>query len=129
LLGIIGVHFSGGRERVRYAAVLRQPLGRSDQGFSRPSRAITEVGPLPKMNPTEYLRNGQLYFDTIMFSGEAMRHLIAEVGIEHVVMGTDYPFPWNTAPVDHILSISRLSDADKIAMLGGTAAKLLGIDS
>ena len=87
------------------------------------------VGPLPKKNPTEYLRNGQLYFDTIMFTAEAMRHLIAEVGIEHVVMGTDYPFPWNTAPVDHILSIPGLSDADKIAMLGGTAAKLLRIDS
>ena len=87
------------------------------------------VGPLPKKNPTEYLRNGQLYFDTIMFTGEAMRHLIAEVGIEHVVMGTDYPFPWNTAPVDHILSIPGISDADKIAMLGGTAAKLLGIES
>ena len=87
------------------------------------------VGPLPKKKPTEYLRNGQLYFDTIMFTGEAMRHLIAEVGIEHVVMGTDYPFPWNTAPVDHILSIPGLSDADKIAMLGGTAAKLLGIES
>src|SRR5438067_294341 len=60
------------------------------------------VGPLPKKKPTEYLRNGQILADTIMFTGEAMRHLIAEVGIEHVVMGTDYPFPWNTAPVDHI---------------------------
>ena len=56
-----------------------------------------------------------------------MRHLIAEVGIDQVVMGTDYPFPWNTAPVDHILSIPGLSDADKIEILGGTAAKLLGI--
>src|SRR5580704_7068295 len=87
------------------------------------------VGPLPKKNPTECLRGGQLYFDTIMFTGEAMRHLIAECGVEHVVLGTDYPFPWNTAPVDHILSIPGISDADKIAMLGGTAAKLLGIHS
>src|ERR1700732_741756 len=87
------------------------------------------VGPLPKKPPTAYIRDGQLYFDSIMFTGEGMRHLIAEVGIEHVVMGTDYPFPWNTAPVDHILLIAGLSDADKIAMLGGTAAKLLGIDS
>jgi len=61
-----------------------------------------------------------------MFTGEAMRHLITD---QHVVMGTDYPFPWNTAPVDHILSIPGINDADKIAMLGGTAAKLLGIDS
>ena len=87
------------------------------------------VGPLPKKKPTEYLRNGQLYFDTIMFNEEGMRHLIAEVGAEHVVMGTDYPFPWNTAPVEHILSVPGLSDTDKIAMLGGTAAKLLGIEA
>jgi len=44
-------------------------------------------------------------------------------------MGTDYPFPWNVAPVDHNLSIPGISDADKVAMLGSTAAKLLGIDS
>jgi aminocarboxymuconate-semialdehyde decarboxylase len=85
------------------------------------------VGPLPKHPPTSYLRNGQLYFDSIMFTGEGMRHLIAEAGIEHVVMGTDYPFPWNIDPVDHILAIPGLSDADKIAILGGTAARLLGI--
>jgi aminocarboxymuconate-semialdehyde decarboxylase len=87
-----------------------------------------EVGPLPKKKPTEYLRSGQLYFDSIMFTAEGMRHLIAEVGAEHVVMGTDYPFPWNTAPVEHILSIPGISDTDKIAMLGGTAARLLGLE-
>jgi aminocarboxymuconate-semialdehyde decarboxylase len=85
------------------------------------------VGPLPKKKPTEYLRGGQLYFDSIMFTGEAMRHLIAEVGIDHVVLGTDYPFPWNTAPVDHIMAIPGLSDEDRIKILGGTAARLLGI--
>jgi aminocarboxymuconate-semialdehyde decarboxylase len=85
------------------------------------------VGPFPKKKPTEYVKGGQLYFDSVMFTGEAMRHLIAEAGIDHVVLGTDYPFPWNTAPVDHILSIPGLSDGDKIKLLGGTAAKLLGI--
>src|SRR5216683_1898684 len=85
------------------------------------------VGPLPKKPPTAYIRDGQLYFDSIMFTGEGMRHLIAEAGIDHVVLGTDYPFPWNTAPVDHILAIPDLSDADKIKILGATAAKLLGI--
>ena len=86
------------------------------------------VGPLPKKPPTAYISDGQLYFDSIMFTGEGMRHLIAEAGIDHVVIGTDYPFPWNTAPVDHILSIPGLSDADKITILGGTAAELLGIE-
>ena len=42
-------------------------------------------------------------------------------------MGTDYPFPWTSTSVDHILNAPGLSDADKVAMLGGTAVKLLGI--
>ena len=86
-----------------------------------------KVGPLPKKRPTEYIRGGQLFFDSIMFTGEGMRHLIAEAGIDHILLGTDYPFPWNTAPVDHIMSIPGLSDDDRIKILGGTAAKLLGI--
>ena len=86
------------------------------------------VGTPPKLKPTQYLRNGQILADSIMFTGEGIRHLIAEMGVENVVMGTDYPFPWNTAPVDHILTVPGLSDDDKIAILGRTAAKLLGIE-
>ena len=85
------------------------------------------VGPFPKKKPTEYVRGGQLYFDSIMFTGEGMRHLIAEAGIEHVILGTDYPFPWNTDPVDHVMSIPGLSDEDRIKILGGTATELLSI--
>ena len=62
-----------------------------------------------------------------MFTPEAMRHLIAEVGVSQIVMGTDYPFPWNTTPVDHILATPGMSDADRAAMLGDTAARLLRI--
>jgi aminocarboxymuconate-semialdehyde decarboxylase len=78
-----------------------------------------------KKRPTEYVK--QMYYDSIVFTGEALRHLAAEAGPGQVVMGTDYPFPWTSTSVDHILSTPGLSEADKIAMLGGTAAKLLGI--
>ena len=54
------------------------------------------VGPLPKKNPTAYLRDGQLYFDTIVFTPEALRHLIAETGPGQIMIGTDYPFPWTS---------------------------------
>src|SRR3954452_175076 len=87
------------------------------------------VGPLPKKKPTQYLKDGQLYFDSIMFTPEGLRHLITETGPDKVVIGTDYPFPWNRIPVDHILSTPGLSDDEKIAILGGTAAKLLGIEA
>lgn len=75
--------------------------------------------------PTEYLR--QLYFDSIVFTPEALRHLAAETGPGQIVMGTDYPYPWTSTSVDHILGTPGLSDADRVAMLGGTAATLLGI--
>jgi aminocarboxymuconate-semialdehyde decarboxylase len=78
-----------------------------------------------KKKPTEYVR--QLYYDSIVFTPEALRHLAAEAGAGQIVMGTDYPFPWTSTSVDHILNTPGLSDADKVAMLGGTAAKLLGL--
>jgi aminocarboxymuconate-semialdehyde decarboxylase len=78
-----------------------------------------------KKKPTEYLR--QLYYDSIVFTPEALRHLAAEVGTGQIVMGTDYPFPWTSTSVDHILATPGLSDAERAAMLGGTAARLLGI--
>ncbi|HKU94271.1 MAG TPA: amidohydrolase family protein, partial [Vineibacter sp.] len=82
-------------------------------------------GSLPRKKPTEYLK--QLYFDSIVFTPEALRHLIAETGPGQIVMGTDYPYPWTSTSVDHILATPGLSDADRIAILGGTAAHLLGI--
>ena len=82
---------------------------------------------LPKKHPTEYLK--QLYVDSIMFTSEGLRHLIANTGAGHVVIGTDFPYPWNTNPVDHILNTPGLSNAERRAILGETAAKLLGIAS
>ncbi|MBN9087050.1 MAG: amidohydrolase [Reyranella sp.] len=85
------------------------------------------VGPLPKKQPTAYLRDGQLYFDTIVFTPEALRHLIAESGPDRIMIGTDYPFPWTATEVDLVLSTPGLSDDQRIAILGGTAQKLMGI--
>src|SRR5215467_6883136 len=86
-----------------------------------PARCTTQL----KKKPTEYLR--QLYFDSLVFTPEALRHLVAETGPGQIVMGTDYPYPWTKTAVDHILGTPGLSDADRVAMLGATAARLLGI--
>ena len=82
------------------------------------------VGPLPKKNPTAYLRDGQLFFDTIVFTPEALRHLIAETGAGQIMIGTDYPFPWTSTEVDLVLNTPGLTDDERIAILGGTAARL-----
>jgi aminocarboxymuconate-semialdehyde decarboxylase len=78
-----------------------------------------------KKKPTEYLR--QIYVDSLVFSPEALRHLVAVVGPDHIGLGTDYPYPWTDTPVDHLMATLGLSDADRTAILGGTISKLLRI--
>jgi len=79
-----------------------------------------------QQRPTAYLR--QLYFDSLVFTPEGLRHLVAETGASQIVLGTDYPYPWTATAVDHILATPDLSDAARRAILGETAARLLGIE-
>jgi len=81
--------------------------------------------PLKKL-PAEYLK--QLYFDSVLFTPEDMRHLIAVVGASQVVVGTDYPTLWNRTPVDRILAVPGLKDEERISIFGTTAAKLLKLN-
>ncbi len=105
---------------------------RSDYGCGTRSEQCT--GPLAEL-PTTYI--SQLYVDALVFSGDALRHLVSVVGASRIVIGTDYPFPWTATPddarlprfqaVDHVLDTPGLSDADRAAILGGNAAALFDI--
>jgi predicted TIM-barrel fold metal-dependent hydrolase len=63
----------------------------------------------------------------MVFTPEGLRHLVAQVGASQVMLGTDHPIPWEQHPVDHVFATTTLSDKEKIAILGGNAAKLFGI--
>jgi predicted TIM-barrel fold metal-dependent hydrolase len=78
-----------------------------------------------KKKPTEYLN--QLYFDCLVFTPEALRHLAAQVGASQLMLGSDHPIPWEEHPVDHVFATTTLSDDEKIAILGGNAARLFGM--
>ena len=69
-----------------------------------------------RKKPTEYLR--QMYYDTLVFTSEALRHLAAEVGSNRLVIGTDHPIPWQDKAIDHILKAPGFSDRERRAMLG-----------
>ena len=80
-----------------------------------------------KRKPSEYFRQ-QLYIDTMVFREEGLRHLVAEVGVDHMFYGTDYPFDWPVG-IDFVLNATFLSDAQKEAILGGNLIKLLRINA
>jgi aminocarboxymuconate-semialdehyde decarboxylase len=77
-----------------------------------------------KKKPTEYLN--QLYFDALVFTPEALRHLVAQVGAGQIMLGSDNPYRWEDHPVDHVLATTTLSDEEKIAILGANADRLFG---
>ncbi|NOT25700.1 MAG: amidohydrolase family protein [Acidobacteria bacterium] len=95
-------------------------LGRSEVACGRPNTKC-----LQKRRPSEYLRQ-QVLADTMVFSEEGLRHLVAEMGTSQIVYGTDVPYIWPVT-VDLVLNASFLSDADKEAILGGNLIRLLRI--
>jgi len=93
-------------------------FGRTDVACSvRPNAKCVN-----KKHPREYLYD-QILADSMVFSPEGIRHLVAEMGASQVVYGTDIPFVWPDT-IDAILE-AEIPDTQKEAILGGNLAKLL----
>jgi aminocarboxymuconate-semialdehyde decarboxylase len=79
---------------------------------------------LTTTSPRDLLRT--LYFDTILFDPQALRHLVDVVGADHVVLGTDAPFDMgDETPLESLAAVPGLSDAERERIGAGTALALL----
>jgi aminocarboxymuconate-semialdehyde decarboxylase len=68
----------------------------------------------------------KLYFDTLVFEREQLRHLVNLWGSGHLVIGTDYPFDMGAYdPRGFVEGCAFLTAADRAKILGRNAAKLL----
>jgi aminocarboxymuconate-semialdehyde decarboxylase len=76
--------------------------------------------------PREYLRT-QIFADTMVFSDEGLRHLVAEMGASQVVYGTDMPLEWPDT-MDLIINATFMNNAEKEAILGGNLIRMLRLD-
>jgi aminocarboxymuconate-semialdehyde decarboxylase len=86
-----------------------------------------KVRPEPKKNiskqPTDIAR--RFMYDTILHSDKTLEMMIALVGADRVLLGSDYPYDMAMLDcVAHVRSL-KISDADKAVILGGHAEKLL----
>ena len=90
--------------------------GRLDMGWRNKDVAHTTPHA-----PSVY--TGRLYYDTAVFSPVLLRRLVEDVGVEHVLLGTDHPFELrDEAPLESVAAagLSR-------AVLWDNAAALLGL--
>lgn len=76
-----------------------------------------------KKRPNEYLKD-QIFIDTMVFSAEGLRHLVAEAGASQLVYGSDMPYNWPDM-IDTVANATFLSNAEKSAILAGNLRRLL----
>jgi aminocarboxymuconate-semialdehyde decarboxylase len=77
--------------------------------------------------PSSYLK--RLYFDTVVFNPAQLDYLVGQYGADHLVLGTDYPFDMaEPDPVGFVSRLASLTAKERSAILGGNAARLLGLD-
>jgi aminocarboxymuconate-semialdehyde decarboxylase len=95
-------------------------FGRTSHGY----RVRPECQQLPQ-EPSVYLR--RMYFDSLVYSADALKRLADVVGTDRIVIGTDYPFDMGEdAPVS-ILDQAKFSETERNAILQGNALRLLGL--
>jgi aminocarboxymuconate-semialdehyde decarboxylase len=93
-------------------------IGRSDHAWRERADARGCAQP-----PSEYLR--RIWYDALVYTPQALRHLVEAVGPDRVMLGTDYPFDMGvTDPVERATG-AALPDADLAAILSGNATALL----
>src|SRR5262245_6571200 len=75
--------------------------------------------------PTTYLK--RIYFDSIVFTPHQLQGLVRLYGVDHIVMGTDYPFDMaDYDPIGHVAA-SSFDAATMAAICGSNAKALLGL--
>ncbi len=94
-------------------------VGRLDHAFA----VRHECKELPR-SPRDYLK--RFYYDTISHSEALMQYVINLVGVERVVLGSDYCFNMGYAdPVEKLDALRFLSAEERAKIAEGNARKLL----
>jgi aminocarboxymuconate-semialdehyde decarboxylase len=76
--------------------------------------------------PRAYL--DRFVYDCCTYSGPALRYLIDTVGVDRVVLGSDYPAPmFLNDPVRWVEGLPELSSVEKEAILRDNPTRMLGL--
>lgn len=103
---------------------LQFAIGRLDAVYERRPSTRTTVEP-----PSAYL--SKLYYDCLVHDARSLQLLIDRVGSDKVMVGTDFPFDWDSpgGTVGWLRALPFLDDRQKEQLVAGNAARFLRLDS
>lgn len=95
-------------------------IGRSDHAWHHRPDAHGCLEP-----PSAYLR--RIRYDALVYTPQALRHLVEVVGPDQVMLGSDYPFDMGVEDGVARIREAGLDDADVERLLHTNAAELFGL--
>ncbi len=96
-------------------------LGRADNAWEHRGDVVRGRSEAP---PSSYV--GRFSVDTVVFAEPALRLLVDTLGVDHLMMGSDYPYPLGERPAGAVVRRADLADDTRAAILGGNALRFLG---
>lgn len=127
-LGLAGISVSTSVNGLELADRRQDPIsGKPRPGWARWSSSTRGAArfPAPGWRPSSYLR--RIWFDSLVYTPAALRHLVEAVGADRVVLGTDYPFDMGVNDPVERAAAAGLPAADLFAIVSGNAGALFGI--
>lgn len=92
-------------------------VGRMDNAWhQRPDLIATSQHP-----PSHYL--GRFYVDSVVFDERPLRLLVDTIGADHIVVGSDYPYPLGERPAGAVVRSSTSLDAVEKQLITHTNAE------
>lgn len=98
-------------------------LGRVDNAWHRRSDVVRGRSTHP---PTHYV--DRFFVDTVVFDPAALRLLVATMGEDQIILGSDYPYPLGERPVGQVVrQADFLTAQQRSKLLSGNARRFLGL--
>jgi aminocarboxymuconate-semialdehyde decarboxylase len=96
-------------------------LGRATNAWHQRQDVVRGRSELP---PANYV--GRFFVDTVVFDPRVLHMLLAVLGRDRVMLGSDYPYPLGERPVGAVVAAADLDEETRLAVVGGNAATWLG---
>ena len=84
------------------------------------------AGERPSSRLAQYL--DRFYVDSAIFDQRSLKLLVDVMGEDHVMLGSDYPYPLGEEHIGELIRKSQFSAEAKQKMLAGNAAEFFGLE-